>query len=47
MKNLINNKKKILVLILIFIVILFTFYKIAKSRDLKVQEDLIFFKLLF
>ena len=46
MKNLINNKKKILVLILIFIVILFTFYKIAQSRDLKVQEDLIFFKLL-
>lgn len=45
MKNLRSNKRKILILILIFIIILCVLLKIAQARDLKFQEDLIFFKL--
>ena len=46
MKNLRNNRKNLIVLILIFIIILFFTYKIAKIRNSNFQEDFIFFKLL-
>lgn len=45
MKDLKNNRKKILVLILIFIIILCVLFKITQAKDLNFQEDLIFFKL--
>ncbi len=45
MKNLKNNRKKLLKLILIFIIILGVMFKIAQSKRTFYQEDLIFFKL--
>ena len=45
MKDLRNNKKKIIILILIFIIILCVLFKMAQSKNLSFQEDLIFFKL--
>ena len=45
MKNLRNNREKIIILILIFIIILLILLKISVGKDFKYQEDLIFFKL--
>ena len=45
MRDLKNNRKKILVLILIFIIILCVLFTIAQAKNLNFQEDLIFFKL--
>lgn len=45
MKNLKDKRKKILILILIFTIILCVLFKIAQIKDLNFQEDLIFFKL--
>ena len=46
MVNLKNNPKKTIILILIFIIILFLNYNIAKSKDMGFREDLIFFEIL-
>ena len=45
MKDLRNNRKKIIILILIFTIILCILLKISQSNNLGIQEDLIFFKL--
>lgn len=45
MRNLRNNRKIIIILIVIFIIILVILYTIAKSKNLKFQEDVIFFKI--
>ena len=45
MKELRNNRKKIIILILIFTIILCILLKISQSNNLGIQEDLIFFKL--
>lgn len=42
MKNLRNNREKIIILILIFIIILLILLKISVGKDFKYQEDLIF-----
>ncbi len=45
MRDLRNNRKKIIILIIIFIIILCILFKISQSKNLNIQEDLIFFKL--
>ncbi len=45
MKNLKEDRRKILTLILIFSVILIFIYKIAQDKNLNSQQDIIFFKL--
>ena len=45
MKDLRNNKVKIIILILVFLIILFILLKIVQSRKFNFQEDIIFFKL--
>lgn len=45
MKNLKEDRRKILTLILIFSVILIFIYKIAQDKNLNPQQDIIFFKL--
>lgn len=45
MKNLKEDRRKILILILIFSVILIFMYKIAQDKNLNSQQDIIFFKL--
>ncbi len=45
MGNLRYKRKRIIILIIIFIIILVAFYMIAQSKDIKFQEDVIFFKL--
>ena len=45
MKNLNEDRRKILTLILIFSVILIFIYKIAQDKNLNSQQDIIFFKL--
>lgn len=45
MRNLKNSRKKILILILVFIIILCVLFKMLQSKNLNFQEDLIFFKL--
>ena len=45
MKDLRNNKVKIIILILVFLIILFILLKIVQNRKFNFQEDIIFFKL--
>ena len=45
MKRLKENKKKVVILILIFIISIFTLFKFLQIQKFDFQEDLIFFKL--
>ena len=47
MKNLKKDRKKIVILIIIFSLILIFMYNLAKNRDVetRIQDDFIFFKL--